>query len=122
MITPVQSVAGVDNIAKGADGNIWLVLSGQLIKMQLDGKILATYNTPPNIVMFNLEPGPEQSLWFTNPFDNYVGRVDSTGHVRWVNTYTPNSVPPSIFLGFNGMMRFPEPNAYKLGTLDPATI
>jgi streptogramin lyase len=122
VITPIQSVAGVNNIAKGADGNIWLELSGQLIKMRLDGKILATYNTPGNVIMFNLEPGPEHSLWFTNPFDNYVGRVDSTGHVRWVNTYTPNSAPPSIFLGFNGMMSFPEPNAYKLGTLDPATI
>ena len=120
-ITTIQTVSGVNDIAEGADGNLWLELGGSMIKMKTDGTILATYATP-QVVMFGLVPGPEQSLWFSNPFDNFVGRLDSTGHVRWVTPYTPNSQPPSIFLGFGGKMMFPEPNAYKIGSLDPATI
>jgi len=63
--------------------------------------------------------GPDGNLWFTQPFDNIVGRITISGVVTQFTLAIANSQPRDIVAGPDGNLYFTEPPLSELAQITP---
>jgi virginiamycin B lyase len=70
-------------------------------------------STPRGITM-----GPDGNLWFTDPANNMIGKVNGGGVTEYP-VPTANSGVQGIALGSDGNLWYTEPTSNKIGMIDP---
>jgi streptogramin lyase len=121
----------VQCVAQGQDGNVWFTAS-----LGINGQV--GYITPtgtvtvfPTIVMtagfYSITSGPDGALWITEAGfgASRIGRITTAGVLTEYPTPTNTNsfnIESSIVTGPDGNLWFTEPDANKIGRLDPTKL
>ena len=113
---------GVNNIARGADGNLWFTTGADTIgRMTPSGKIKTFPTGNEAYGPFDIVAGPDGNLWFTfrSPSTNAIGKITIQGAVTlYTNGLSPGDVAVhDITLGPDGRLWFTEEFGNRIGAI-----
>jgi streptogramin lyase len=87
-----------EGIVVDADGTAWCTdMRGAILRVSTDGKVRRFALPSMNAEPFGITIGPDNAVWFTEFYNNSVGRLDpSTGRVVEYPLGPPHRFPTSI--------------------------
>jgi streptogramin lyase len=121
--TPREGIDGLfsGGMAVGADGNLWVSVSGGLIfRVNPDGQLAGTINTPrgPYTPLREMTTGSDGNVW--GVFDNGIERITPDGIVTDFALPTPTqALGMGITAGPDGDVWFTEGQANQIGMITP---
>jgi streptogramin lyase len=120
--TTSPPTSGPQNIAVGADGNIWFTIqnSNQIGRINPSSDLPAVWNVPTTNSQPNgIALGPDGNIWFTEYNAGKIGEITPSGSFSEypLPTGGTTSGPRNIALGPGGTMWFTEYNANKIGEI-----
>src|SRR6266536_661072 len=97
---------------------VLLALTSAVQPLCLSGE----YSTPtPNSGPISIVLGPDDNLWFTEHWENKIGRITATGTISEFVIPTRKSLPGSITAGPDGNIWFTEKAiTNKIGRITPS--
>jgi virginiamycin B lyase len=121
-IIPPNTSQGVRAIAIGADGALWVALSGEIVRIsQLSMSRLSQHSIPhePNALV----AGPDGNMWMTFPWANAIGRMTSSGTLTtFVQPSDGSGAPIEIAAGTDGKLWFTTANGRTRGISTSGTF
>jgi streptogramin lyase len=101
-VLPTTYTAG--GITGGPDGSLWLALVGGIGKMSLSGQLVGRYDgvaeTP-----YDIAPGPDGDVWFTEQGANRYGRITPSGRItEYDRKLYSLSLPSAIVTAADGAL------------------
>jgi streptogramin lyase len=113
---------GIWNIAKGSDGNMWVVATGyaEVLKVAPDGTMtsypLASHSAQPHGIVV----GSDGNLWFAEQGNNAIGKITTAGVItEYTLPHTIVALPTCVGLGPDGNVWFYDAFSHKLGNVTP---
>jgi virginiamycin B lyase len=113
----VPSGARVRRLTACADAAVWFTAGESVGRVDAHGAIT---ETAVGSVTGDLACDAVGTVWFTEPEQNRIGRLDTAGTLTHVEVPTAASGLEAIVLGAEGHLWFSESNAGKIGRIDPA--
>jgi len=103
----------LSSITTSPDGTLWLAADQAVIKMKPDG----TKNSLQAMdgFIFDICPGPDGAVWFTESFYSRIGRVDVNGKMDPPIDLPLNTNPRRIVAGPDKALWFVEQGPYQIG-------
>lgn len=97
-------------IAKGADGNLWIIetASNKIAKITTSGLVTEYAIPTANSQPAGITSGPDGSVWFTETSGNKIGKITPSGVITEYPLPTAFSQPTSITAGPGGNIWFIE--------------
>jgi virginiamycin B lyase len=127
---PVPGGGDPGGITTGADGALWFVEEGssEIGRITTTGVVTNEFpvtTTPDSVPPDPAAPsrldqitlGPDGALWFTQPRDNQIGRITTTGPVTEYTLPVPGGDPEAITLGSDGNLWFTAPGLNQIGRI-----
>ena len=115
----------LDGLALGSDGNLWVVESDRryIAAISPGNCILGEYplptitGTPPSFFTehYTVIAGPDGNLWVTDPANNSIDRVTTSGAATAFAIPTAAADPFDIIVGPDGNLWFTEAATLKIG-------
>lgn len=106
---PKSKAANVGAFAVGADGNVWVSISGSpanrwsVHRLTPAGRKVSSVVLPRGSSPKSMAPGPDGRMWFLSRDSGHIGRLDRTGRVSRVELKDARSYI-QLVQGFNGTM------------------
>lgn len=117
----------VNAIQFGTGGNLWVASypfdknpDGHIFVIDpKTGSVLNTFDTGTNTQITSLTMGSDGNMWFTDAYNNQIGRITSDGTITRYNVPTPNSGLVAIAPGCacDASLWFTEKNANQIGRI-----
>ncbi len=117
----------------GSDGDVWFGVNRSDLGSELDkgianmdpytGEVLGYYSIPSETVIGRLTPGPDDNLWFTEPYTGKIGKITTGGTIT--EYAIPNGGNPSYEATPGAITAAPDGNlwfTYKdgVGSITPS--
>jgi hypothetical protein len=126
--TPYMPLPTAKAMTFGPGGYIWVALQTERTKDGHTDRIYAISEIPRlkiarQYVGFDganiagMSPGPNRSLWFTEPGRNRIGELSLAGRLTEYRLPTPQSYPDRIAMGSDSAMWFTEAQSNKIGRI-----
>jgi streptogramin lyase len=90
----ISSSAEPRTIAAGPDGNLWFGQNNGQIGRITPAGVITECSTGAGSEIGGIAAGPEESMWFTEFFENRVGRITATGSGLAANCTAPPVAAP----------------------------
>jgi virginiamycin B lyase len=130
---PVPGGGDPGGISAGPDGALWFIEEGssEIGRITTAGAITHEFpiSTTPDPVpadptlptrLDQITLGPDGALWFTEPRDNSIGRITTTGAVTEYPLPVPGGAPEGIDVGPDSNLWFTAPGLNQIGRITVA--
>ena len=119
---PVPTPALGSSITFGADGNLWMVAAGEIVRVTLTGSVAEFLLPVSSHYVYRITSGPDGNLWFTQHDSNTgayraVGRMTPSGVLTEFDPFAAGSVPYGITAGVDGALWLTENGANKVARM-----
>lgn len=109
---------GIWNIAKGPDGNMWVIATGyaEVLKVKPDGTMTAYPLSDPSGSPQGIAAGSDGNLWFSETGDGAIGKITTAGVIT--EYPLPNTgAPDFLALGPDGNIWFDDFGNQSIGKI-----
>jgi streptogramin lyase len=112
---------GIWNIAKGSDGNMWVVATGyaEVLKVALDGTMTAYPLSDPSYQPTGIVAGSDGNLWFAEGGNAAIGKITTAGVITEY-TLPGSAFPDVVALGPDGNVWFDDFGNQAIGKITPS--
>jgi streptogramin lyase len=114
-VTLLPALSDSSWITASPDGNMWFVGGSGLGVITPSGEVTSFSTPTANAGVGDVAWGPDDSLWFTEPAANQIGRCTVRGEITEFPVPTAGSAPLWIASGPDGNLWFIENNSSKVG-------
>jgi virginiamycin B lyase len=101
-------------LARGPGNVVWFTAGTNVGRVTVDGVIA---ELPVGSVTGDITSGPNDSVWFTEPDDNRIGRIAADGTLAHFDVPTADAGLGAIVLGAGGHLWFTETKTGKIGEI-----
>jgi streptogramin lyase len=105
-------------ITAGPDGNMWMTAGSSIVRMTPTGE-LKWYPLAKESLPFEIAQGPDQTLWYTNPGTNKIGKITTGGGITEYGPLPTGSKPWGIAVDAAGNVWFTDLGTSMIGEITP---
>ncbi len=109
------------NIAKGPDGNMWVVATGtaEVLKVAPNGSFTVYPMPSPSYRLQGIVVGSDGNLWFAEAGNNSIGMITTAGVITSYRLPQSFASPACVGLGKDGNVWFADNFNHQIGSITP---